>query len=140
LRRISTLRSTTHLPNHTIPTLRQYPPSSSAPPPTFPFLNPDVVPPRPSYEESSPAGKLFKFTWPTNPRNILIIKKRRDEKVTDAAITFARYAPPYSMDRVDGRHVHEEYPVNIIVEPGVANEVQDRLPFTFTPPMNGELR
>jgi len=36
-----------------------------------------------------------------------------------------------------GRHVNEEYPVNIIVEPGVANEVHERLPFAFTPPING---
>lgn len=35
------------------------------------------------------------------------------------------------------RHVHEEYPVNIIVEPGVSNEVKDDLPFAFTPPNNG---
>ena len=35
------------------------------------------------------------------------------------------------------RHVHEEYPVNIIVEPGVAEEVQEKLPFAFTPPENG---
>src|SRR5271163_3012568 len=37
------------------------------------------------------------------------------------------------------RHVHDEYPVNIIVEPGVAEEVQEKLPFAFTPPANGEL-
>jgi hypothetical protein len=36
------------------------------------------------------------------------------------------------------RHVHEEYPVNIIVEPGVAEEVQEKLPFAFAPPANGE--
>ena len=35
------------------------------------------------------------------------------------------------------RHVNEEYPVNIIVEPGVAEEVQDQLPFAFTPPQDG---
>ena len=94
-RQISTLRSTVHLPNHTIPTLRQHAPSSSTPPPTFPFLNPDAVPTRPSYEESSPAGKLYKLTWPVSPRNILVIKKRRDDKVKDAAITFARYPLPH---------------------------------------------
>lgn len=89
-RRITTLRSTTHLPNHVSPTLRQHPPLSGTPPPTFPFLNPEVVPPRPSQEELSPAGKLFKLTWPTNPRNVLVVKKRRDEKVKQAAIEFAK--------------------------------------------------
>jgi hypothetical protein len=37
------------------------------------------------------------------------------------------------------RHVHEEYQVNIIVEPGVVNEVKDKLPFAYTPPSNGML-
>jgi hypothetical protein len=32
------------------------------------------------------------LTWPTNPRNVLVVKKRRDERVKEAAITFARYA------------------------------------------------
>jgi hypothetical protein len=89
-RRIATLRSTSLLPNHTRPTLRQHPPSSSSPPPTFPFLLPDLVPPRPSLEEVSPAGKVFKLTWPFHPKNILVVKKRKDEKVTDAAVAFAR--------------------------------------------------
>jgi hypothetical protein len=93
-RYIGTLRSTRSLLNHTTPTLRQHPPLSSGPLPTFPFLNPDIVPPRPNLEESSPAGKVFKLTWPSNPRNILIVKKRRDEKVKEAAITFARYGLP----------------------------------------------
>ena len=91
-RRMSTLRSTTSLPDHIVPTLRQNMQSSSSPPPTFPFLTPELVPPRPSYEEMSPAGKVFKLTWPTNPRNILIVKKRRDEKVRNAAVSFARYS------------------------------------------------
>ena len=90
-RAVSTLRSTASLPNHTIPTLRQSPPSSSSPPPTFPFLNPDAVPPKPTLEESSPAGKVYKLTWPKNPRNILVVKKRNDERVKEAAITFARW-------------------------------------------------
>lgn len=89
-RGISMLRSTVSLPNHIAPTLRQYPPSSLSPPPTFPFLNPDAVPPRPSSEESSPAGKVFRLMWPTNIRNILVIKKRRDERVKEAAIKFAK--------------------------------------------------
>jgi hypothetical protein len=92
-RGICTLRSTTALPGHIIPTFRQHPPSSASPPPTFPFLNPDLVPPRPSFEELSPAGKLYKLTWPVNPRNILVVKKRKDDKVREAAITFARYFP-----------------------------------------------
>jgi hypothetical protein len=87
----TTLRSTVSLRNHITPTLRQHPPLSTSPPPTFPFLNPEVVPPRPNLEESSPAGKIFKLTWPTNPRNILVVKKRRDEKVLEAAVAFARY-------------------------------------------------
>jgi hypothetical protein len=91
VRGIATLRSTVSLGNHITPTLRQHPPLSSSPPPTFPFLNPEVVPPRPNFEESSPAGKIFKLTWPTNPRNILVVKKRRDEKVLEAAVAFARY-------------------------------------------------
>lgn len=95
-RGITTLRSTESLPNHTIPTLRQHPPSSSTPPPTFPFLNPQIVPPRPNYHEgeASPAGKVYRLTWPTNPRNILVVKKRRDDRVKEAAITFAR-SPPF---------------------------------------------
>ena len=35
--------------------------------------------------------------------------------------------------------MNEEYPVNIIVEPGVAEEVQNELPFAFTPPADGIL-
>jgi hypothetical protein len=35
------------------------------------------------------------------------------------------------------RHVHEEYPVNVIVEPGVAEELNEKLPFAFTPPADG---
>ena len=35
------------------------------------------------------------------------------------------------------RHVHEEYPVNVIVEPGVADEIKEDLPFAFTPPIDG---
>jgi len=92
-RGIATLRSTIELPSHTSPTLRQHPPSPGSPPPTFPFLNPDLVPPRPSLEELSPAGKVYKLTWPSNPRNILVIKKRRDEKVKQAAILLAKYMP-----------------------------------------------
>ena len=89
-RGVSTLRSTISLPNRTTPTLRQSPPSPSSPPPTFPFLNPDTVPPRPTLEESSPAGTVYKLTWPTNPRNIFVVKKRKDERVKEAAITFAK--------------------------------------------------
>ena len=29
--------------------------------------------------------------------------------------------------------------MNVIVEPGVAEEVQDLLPFAFTPPQDGKL-
>lgn len=95
-RGIATLRSTVSLPNHIIPTLRHHSPSSSSPPPTFPFLNPDVVPPREDGGEASPAGKVFKLTWPGNPRNILVVKKRRNDRVKEAAITFARYIPSLS--------------------------------------------
>lgn len=109
-----------------MPTLRQHPPLSTSPPPTFPFLNPDVVPPRPNLEESTPAGKIFKLTWPMNLKNVLVVKKRKDDKVQEAAIAFAR-------------HVHEEYPVNVIVEPGVAEELEEKLPFAFTPPNDGTL-
>ena len=35
------------------------------------------------------------------------------------------------------RHVHEEYPVNVIVEPGVADEVKNYIPFAYTPPNDG---
>lgn len=90
---ITTLRSTTILPNRITPTLRQHPPLSGTPPPTFPFLNPEVVPTRPNLEESSPAGNLFRLTWPTNPRNILVVKKRRDDRVKEAAVAFAKYFP-----------------------------------------------
>ena len=89
LRRISTLRSTTTLPDRITPTLRANPPHPPSTP-TFPFLNPESVPPRPSFEEFSPAGRVCKLTWPSNPRNILVVKKRRDDKVKEAAITFAR--------------------------------------------------
>jgi hypothetical protein len=89
-RRIATLRSTVSLPNHTRPTLRQSHPASSGPPPAFPFLLSDFVPPRPLVEEASSVGKVFKLKWPTNPKNFLVIKKRRDDKVTEAAVTFAR--------------------------------------------------
>jgi len=90
-RNMSSLRSTKTLPDHILPILRHQRQSSSSPPTNFPFLVPDVVPPPPTQEEMSPAGKIFRLTWPTNPRNILIVKKRRDSKVTEAAITFAKY-------------------------------------------------
>jgi hypothetical protein len=89
-RSVSSLRSTTSLQHHIVPTLRPNRPSSANPPPTFPFLHPDIVPPPPTLEEISPAGKLFKLTWPRTLRNIFIVKKRRDEKVTLAAIKFAQ--------------------------------------------------
>ena len=89
IRRISTLRSTRTLPDRITPTLRANPPQPPSTP-TFPFLNPESVPARPSFEEFSPAGRVHKLTWPSNARNILIVKKRRDDKVKEAAITFAR--------------------------------------------------
>jgi hypothetical protein len=61
-----------------------------------------------------------------NLKNVLVVKKRKDDKVQEAAIAFAR-------------HVHEEYPVNVIVEPGVAEELEEKLPFAFTPPNDGTL-
>jgi hypothetical protein len=90
-RGITTLRSTRLLPNHVTPTTRHHPPLSGTPPPTFPFLNPELAPPRPNGEELSPAGRLYKLTWPRNLRNLLVVKKRRDEKVKEAAIVFAQY-------------------------------------------------
>jgi hypothetical protein len=91
-RSISSLRSTKALPDHIMPLLRQHRQSSSSPPPSFPFLVPELVPPPPAYEEMSPAGKVFKLAWPTDPRNILIVKKRRDPKVTESAVKFAKFA------------------------------------------------
>ena len=90
-RGMTTLRSTLSLPNRVVPTLRQHPPSTSTPPPTFPFLTPELVPPRTDLDGSPPPGKIFKLTWPTNPRNIFIVKKPHDERVKEAAVAFAKY-------------------------------------------------
>lgn len=59
---------------------------------------------------------LAKLTWPQPPRNIFVAKKNLDPKVSHRAREFLQ-------------HLHEKYPVNLLVEPESQEEL--KLPFLY---------
>ncbi|KAI1463446.1 ATP-NAD kinase [Daldinia caldariorum] len=72
----------------------------------------------PKYKESS-ASSFLSLHWPEPPRNILIIPKLHDPKVTASALLFAN-------------HIHSEYPnLNLIFERRIATAIHESLPFAI---------
>ncbi|XXG99555.1 Putative amidase [Hypoxylon texense] len=70
----------------------------------------------PRYRESS-TSSLLSLQWPEPPRNILIIPKLHNPKVTASAISFAS-------------HIHSEYPnLNLVFERRIASAIHESLPF-----------
>lgn len=59
---------------------------------------------------------LVKLNWPQPPRNIFVAKKNLDSEVSRRAREFLQ-------------HVHEKYPVNLLVEPHTKEELN--LPFLY---------
>ncbi|KAI9818415.1 MAG: NADH kinase pos5 [Pycnora praestabilis] len=76
-------------------------------------------------EAETPNNDLLSLQWPSPPRNILLVKKDHAPTVTDALIELAK-------------HIHSTYPsISIILEPKVASECHDALPFqVFSFPPN----
>ena len=72
----------------------------------------------PRYLQSTkPGSSLLSLNWPRPPRNLLLVQKLYSPDVVEAVVAFAKY-------------IHTEYPeVNIILEPGVASTIQQRLGF-----------
>ncbi|KAI1767987.1 ATP-NAD kinase [Hypoxylon sp. FL1150] len=82
------------------------------------ILDVSSLPPRllPRYRESS-TSSLLSLQWPEPPRNILIIPKLHNPKVTASAISFAN-------------HIHSEYPnLNLVFERRIASTIHESLPF-----------
>ncbi|KAI1774474.1 ATP-NAD kinase [Hypoxylon cercidicola] len=70
----------------------------------------------PRYRESS-TSSLLSLQWPEPPRNILIIPKLHNPKVTASAISFAN-------------HIHSEYPnLNLVFERRIASSIHESLSF-----------
>ncbi|KPI42263.1 NADH kinase POS5, mitochondrial [Cyphellophora attinorum] len=68
--------------------------------------------------ETVGCNDLLSLEWPSPPRNVFLIKKDYATETSAALTEFAS-------------HVHSTYPgTNIIVEPSVAEEISDTLPFT----------
>lgn len=78
------------------------------------------LPPRtfPRYMQSTkPGSSLLSLHWPRPPRNLLLVQKLYAPDVTQSVVQFAK-------------HLRNEYPeVNIIVEPRIAEAIQDKLSF-----------
>ncbi|KAF2181630.1 ATP-NAD kinase [Zopfia rhizophila CBS 207.26] len=72
-----------------------------------------------------PQNTLLSLQWPFPPRNILITKKKRTPGITNSLIEYSN-------------HLHSTYPaINIILEPGAAQEIHSQVPFpiyTYTEP------
>ncbi|KAF9576775.1 NADH kinase pos5 [Mortierella alpina] len=72
--------------------------------------------------EEDPLIGNYKLKWEDGPRTILIIKKPNDEQTDNALIDVASW-------------IHSQYPqVNVVVEPDVAEEFADLLPFVYSIP------
>ncbi|KAG0316763.1 NADH kinase pos5 [Dissophora globulifera] len=69
-------------------------------------------------------GGNYMLQWEEEPRTILIIKKPEDEKTDKALVDVASW-------------IHATYPhMNVVVEPDVAQEFAEQLPFLYTIPDN----
>ncbi|KAL3419190.1 ATP-NAD kinase [Phlyctema vagabunda] len=70
----------------------------------------------PSYQNGQ-SSDLLSLQWPAPPRNILMIKKKNVEVVTESLIAYAK-------------HIQSNYSdVSLIFEPDVASEIDSLLPF-----------
>ncbi|KAH6702041.1 NADH kinase-like protein POS5 [Leptodontidium sp. MPI-SDFR-AT-0119] len=75
---------------------------------------PDRIIPR--YQESQ-TSDLLSLIWPSPPRNVLIIKKKRAPQVTESLLEYAK-------------HIHSNYDnVSFIFEPAVAAQIHKQFPF-----------
>lgn len=72
----------------------------------------------PRYLQSTkPGSSLLSLKWPRPPRNLLLVQKLYAPDVSESVFKFARY-------------IRGEYPdVNIIVEPRIADSIEDQLNF-----------
>jgi NADH kinase len=72
----------------------------------------------PRYLQSTkPGSSLLSLKWPQPPRNLLLVQKLYSPEVTDSVVKFAK-------------HIHSDYPdVNLIFEPRIVSDVQERLHF-----------
>ncbi|KAG0032596.1 NADH kinase pos5 [Podila clonocystis] len=67
-------------------------------------------------------GGNYKLQWEDGPKTVLIIKKPHDEQTDKTLIEVASW-------------IHEKYPhMNVIVEPDVAQEFAEQLPFVYVIP------
>ncbi|KAF9937208.1 NADH kinase pos5 [Mortierella alpina] len=67
-------------------------------------------------------GGNYKLKWEDGPRTILIIKKPNDEQTDNALVDVASW-------------IHSQYPhINVVVEPDVAEEFAEQLPFVYSVP------
>ncbi|KAI9677408.1 MAG: NADH kinase pos5 [Caeruleum heppii] len=72
---------------------------------------------RPRYEDSANT-ELLSLSWPSPPRNILLVKKEGVPSVTASLIDFAK-------------HITSTYPsISLILESHVASDIHEQLPFT----------
>lgn len=64
----------------------------------------------------------YKLQWEDGPKTVLIIKKPHDEQTDKTLIEVASW-------------IHERYPhMNVVVEPDVAQEFAEKLPFVYVIP------
>ncbi|KAK2630047.1 hypothetical protein QTJ16_000867 [Diplocarpon rosae] len=75
---------------------------------------PDRIIPR---YQATPSSDLLSLIWPSPPRNLLMIKKRKATLVTESLLEYAK-------------HIHSNYDnVSFIVEPAVATQLHEKLDF-----------
>ncbi|KAI1336354.1 mitochondrial NADH kinase [Xylariaceae sp. FL0016] len=102
------------------PSLQQVTRAFSATARRLEILDASTLPERilPKYKDKdTPTSSLLSLHWPRPPRNILIIPKLLAPKVTQSAVTFAKY-------------IHAEYPgLNLVFESRVAPEIHEELNF-----------
>ncbi|KAH7361027.1 NADH kinase-like protein POS5 [Rhexocercosporidium sp. MPI-PUGE-AT-0058] len=86
---------------------------------------PDRIVPR--YQESQ-TSDLLSLIWPSPPRNVLIIKKKRAPQVTESLLEYAK-------------HIHSNYDnVSFIFEPAVAAQMHKQFSFPiYTASTAGDL-
>ncbi|KAJ5080403.1 nad kinase [Anaeramoeba ignava] len=72
--------------------------------------------------QSNLCKKSFRFEWKKEPKNVLIIKKWKDEKTTKMAIELINYL----------KKLH----LIVYIEPSTSNELKEGIPFTETQKSN----
>ncbi|KAK0126825.1 NADH kinase pos5 [Cadophora gregata] len=93
------------------------------------ILDVEALPDRiiPRYQESQ-TSDLLSLIWPSPPRNVLIIKKKRAPQVTESLLEYAK-------------HIHSNYEnVSFIFEPAVAAQIHKQFSFPiYTTSTAGDL-